>query len=69
MLVQDMFTCIEVEDTIQVLWIKSHGVRLYTYQTDLWTEDQFLVTVSLGIREHDSDKRFVEIVTGISMIG
>ena len=39
-----------------------------TKQT-FWTEDQFLVTVSLGIREHDSDTRFVEIVIDISMIG
>ncbi len=54
--------CVRSRTRIQLLWswIKSHGGRLSSTNQTFWTEDQFHVTLSSGIRNRDT--RVSEIV-------
>ena len=60
LLVHGMLACAWSRTRIQLLWTKSHGARLYAHKQTFWTEDEFTVTASSGIR--DCDARVAEIV-------
>ena len=56
-----MLACARTRTWIPVKWPRSLGVRLYTRSNQTaWTEDQFTVTSSAGIRNRE--KRVADIV-------